>query len=132
MLFRSRGIEDENYAIAYSVGRHVGRWIYCIDALDDLSEDAEKGRYNAFIASYGNTLDEDEKLTLECLLRDESDSAMAMLELAEADENSRAYRIVKNILTESMPRVARAVLGGTYRKPGREDIIKKSQTEGSF
>ena len=65
-------------------------------------------------------------------MRDESDSAMAMLELAEADENSRAYRIVKNILTESMPRVARAVLDGTYRKPGREDIIKKSQTEGSF
>lgn len=126
----ARGIEDENYAIAYSVGRHVGRWIYCIDALDDLAEDAEKGRYNAFIASYGNTLDEDEKLTLECLLRDESDSAMAMLELAEADENSRAYRIVKNILTESMPRVARAVLDGTYRKPGREDVIKKQNTGG--
>ena len=38
----SRGIEGENYAIAYSVGRHVGRWIYCVDALDDLHGDAAK------------------------------------------------------------------------------------------
>lgn len=128
-MLAARGIEDENYAIAYSVGRHVGRWIYCIDALDDLADDAKKGRYNAFIASYGNSLDADEKLTLECLLRDESDSAMAMLALAEADESSRAYRIIKNILTDSMPRVARAVLDGSYRKPGREDITKNRQND---
>jgi hypothetical protein len=131
-MLASRGVEYENYAIAYSVGRHVGRWIYCIDALDDLADDAKKGRYNAFISSYGESLDEAEKLTLECLLRDESDSAMSMLELAEADENSRAYRIIKNILTEGMPRVARAVLNGTYRKPKHEDIIKNSPTEDSF
>ena len=131
-MLASRGIEFENYAIAYSVGRHIGRWIYCIDALDDLAEDAKKGRYNAFIASYGNTLDADEKLTLECLLRDESDSAMAMLDLADVNESSRAYRIVKNILTEGMPRIARAVLGGTYRKPRREEINKISIKEDSF
>lgn len=130
-MLAARGIEDENYAIAYSVGRHVGRWIYCIDALDDLAEDAKKGRYNAFIASYGDSLDEDEKLTLECLLRDESDSAMAMLGLADVDESSRAYRIVKNILTEGMPRVANAVLDGTYRKPRREDVIKDTPQEDS-
>ncbi len=131
-MLAARGIEDENYAIAHSVGRHVGRWIYCIDALDDLAEDAKKGRYNPFIASYGSSLDEDEKLTLECLLRDESDSAMAMLELAEVDESLRAYRIIKNILTNSMPRVARDVLDGNYRKPRREDINKNSVKEDSF
>ena len=131
-MLASRGIEQENYAIAYSVGRHVGRWIYCIDALDDLGEDAKKGRYNAFIASYGDSLDEDEKLTLTCLLCDESDSAMAMLELADADESSRAYRIIKNILTEGMPRVARDVLDGKYRKPRREEVNKISREEGSF
>lgn len=131
-MLACRGIEYENYAIAYSVGRHVGRWIYCIDALDDLADDAKKGRYNAFISSYGETLDENEKLTLECLLRDESDSAMAMLDLAELNEDSRAYRIVKNILTEGMPRVAREVLNGTYRKPRREDINKNSLKEDSI
>ena len=131
-MLASRGIEQENYAIAYSVGRHVGRWIYCIDALDDLADDAKKGRYNAFIASYGDSLDEDEKLTLTCLLCDESDSAMAMLELSDADESSRAYRIIKNILTEGMPRVARDVLDGKYRKPRREEVNKISREEGSF
>ncbi len=120
----ARGIEDENYAIAYSVGRHVGRWIYCIDALDDLADDAKRGRYNAFIVSYGDTLDEGEKLTLRCILRDESDSAAAMLALADADESSRAYRIIKNILTEGMPAVADAVLDGKYKKPERDEINK--------
>ncbi len=121
-MLACRGIEDENYAIAYSVGRHVGRWIYCIDALDDLAEDAKKGRYNAFIASYGDTIDENEKLTLRCLLREESDSAAAMLALAEADESSRAYRIVQNILTKGMPAVAEAVLDGSYKKPERDEM----------
>lgn len=130
-MLACRGIEFENYAIAYAVGHHVGRWIYCIDALDDFDEDVKKGRYNVLIAAYGNELDADARLTLECLLRDESDSAMAMLDLADVDEDSRAYRIVKNILTEGMPRVARAVLDGTYRKPRREDIIKKIPKEDS-
>ncbi len=123
-MLAARRIEDENYAIAYSVGRHVGRWIYCIDALDDLADDAKKGRYNAFIASYGNSIDENEKLTLRCLLRDESDSAAAMLALADADESSRSYRIVKNILTKGMPTVAEAVLDGSYKKPERDEINK--------
>ena len=131
-MLASRGIELENYAIAYSIGRHVGRWIYCIDAIDDLAEDVKKGRYNSFVSTYGTELDADEKLTLECLLRDESDSAMAMLDLADVDEHSRAYRIVKNILTEGMPRIAHAVLDGTYRKPRREDIIKNTQREDSL
>lgn len=131
-MLACRGVEDENYAIAYSVGRHVGRWIYCIDALDDLTGDAKKGRYNPFIASYGDSLDESERLTLECLLGDESDSAMAMLGLAEVNEDSRAYRIIRNILTEGMPRIAREVLNGTYRKPRREDINKNPIKEGSF
>ena len=131
-MLASRGIEFENYAIAYSIGRHVGRWIYCIDAIDDLDEDVKKGRYNSFVSTYGTELDADVKLTLECLLRDESDSAMAMLDLADVDERSRAYRIVKNILTEGMPRIAHAVLEGTYRKPRREDVIKYTPKEDSL
>lgn len=131
-MLAARGIEFENYAIAYSIGRHVGRWIYCIDALDDFSEDAKKGRYNVLTSAYGTTLDADEKMTLECILRDESDSALAMLDLADVDEHSRPYRIVKNILAEGMPRVARAVIDGTYRKPSREDAIKYTHKEDSL
>ena len=131
-MLAARGIEFENYAIAYSIGRHVGRWIYCIDALDDFNEDVKKGRYNVLTAAYGTELDADEKMTLECILRDESDSAMAMLDLADVDEHSRAYRIVKNILTEGMPRIARAVIDGSYRKPRREDAIKYTHKEDSL
>ena len=32
----------------------LGKWIYLIDALDDLDSDFEKGRYNPWIASFGS------------------------------------------------------------------------------
>ena len=56
---------------------------------------------------------------------DECESAAFMLTLAESAADSRAYRIVKNILEDSMPRVTRAVLDGSYRKPARHEITKK-------
>ena len=32
---------------------HLGRWIYLIDAQDDLEEDAQAGRYNPVAARFG-------------------------------------------------------------------------------
>lgn len=32
---------------------NVGKWIYLIDAIDDLDKDKKAGRYNPFIAAYG-------------------------------------------------------------------------------
>lgn len=36
---------------------HLGRWIYLIDALDDLSDDMARGRYNPLAARFGGELD---------------------------------------------------------------------------
>lgn len=42
---------DENL---YSLAYNVGKYIYLIDAVDDLESDAKKKNYNPFIACYGN------------------------------------------------------------------------------
>jgi hypothetical protein len=43
--------EDENlFDLAYL----VGKWVYLIDAIDDLQEDFEKKNYNPFLAAYPN------------------------------------------------------------------------------
>ena len=46
---------------------HLGRWIYLVDALDDLKEDARSGKYNPLIYRFGlreGMLDEDSRQRL--------------------------------------------------------------------
>ena len=50
----SYGITDSKQRIAYTCGYHIGRYIYIIDALDDLDEDLKSGNYNPLLASYGS------------------------------------------------------------------------------
>ena len=111
--------------ICASVGRHVGRWIYCVDALDDLADDAKHGRFNPFLLAYGRAeLTEEEKTTLSCLLDAEAGEASLALELREnfADASHEPMKIVENVLTLGMDDVAGKVLKGTYRKPGKDRI----------
>jgi len=49
----SFGLES-NARIAEQIGWHLGRWLYIIDAIDDLSKDLKKREYNAFIEYYGD------------------------------------------------------------------------------
>ncbi len=119
------GLEDENYEIAKQIGKHIGRWVYFVDAIDDMQEDIKKGRYNPIISAYGGRMpNEDERLTLSCLLGAECNSALSFLSLSESDTDSPEYRIIENTICESMPRVAEAVLNGTYQRSGREDISR--------
>ena len=41
--------DDNLYSLAYNVGRYV----YLIDAVDDIEDDAKRGNYNPFIVKYG-------------------------------------------------------------------------------
>jgi hypothetical protein len=36
----------------------IGRWVYLIDALDDLEEDFKKKNYNPFLVKYGSNFDD--------------------------------------------------------------------------
>ena len=50
----SFGLEGSQARIAREMGRYTGRFVYIIDAADDMGEDAKRGRYNPFLASYGD------------------------------------------------------------------------------
>lgn len=43
--------EEEQKLHLYKIGYHCGRWIYFIDALDDLPADWKKGRFNPYVAA---------------------------------------------------------------------------------
>jgi hypothetical protein len=49
----SFGLEGDKKLIGENCGYHIGRYIYIIDALDDLEQDEAGDNYNPFLARYG-------------------------------------------------------------------------------
>ena len=95
---------------------HLGRWIYLIDARDDLQEDQKSGNYNPVALRFpSNERDKQLAVTLEHsvnLMR----SAAALLELKEYEP------LVQNVLQYGIPMVQRAVLSGEWTRIKKQKI----------
>lgn len=50
----AHGLMGTDYALAYEAGYHIGRFIYILDAVDDLKDDHAKERFNPLIKHYGS------------------------------------------------------------------------------
>ncbi len=53
-VIASFGLEGNAKVIAYEAGYHIGRFIYIIDAVDDLKQDIKKKRFNPLVVHYGS------------------------------------------------------------------------------
>ena len=58
------GLDGSSKRIAFEFGKHIGAWIYLADALDDMRDDAKKGRYNPFLKLYGGRIPNENELSL--------------------------------------------------------------------
>ena len=91
---------------------HVGRWIYLMDAWDDLDEDRKRGRYNPLDVRFEGRARE-ERAYLET-------TAVHSLRLAGSAANLMELGhwtpIVENILYLGLPAVQRAVLDGQWKE----------------
>lgn len=95
---------------------HVGRWIYLLDARDDLEEDKAAGRYNPILARYGGHPEDDAlRLTLDNSL------SLARSAFEMTDFGCRGP-IIGNILYLGMPEVAKAVFDGSWKHYKRNKI----------
>lgn len=54
---------DTQRRVLYEFGYHMGRWIYLIDAADDIQKDAKSGNFNPFISDGGKSVMSAEKIT---------------------------------------------------------------------
>lgn len=91
---------------------HLGRWIYLMDAWDDLKEDKKHGRYNPLDARFqGRAHEEKEYLNA---------TAVHSARLAGAAANLMELGgwtpIVENVLYLGLPAVQNAVLDGSWRE----------------
>ena len=95
---------------------HVGRSVYILDAVDDLSEDLKTGSYNPLrhrLKGGEDTLSAEEKSALRATLNLSQRSACAALSLREPD----AWQpILENILTVGLPEVTELVFSGRWNK----------------
>ena len=121
-LICSYGLDGSDARIAAQLGRGVGKWIYSVDALDDMQGDAKHSRYNPFLLLYGGRAPSAEQLSgiadaLRAALADEAESA---LDLVECDN-----RIIKNIVDNIMFLGLPDVTDGVIRK------LENNKSEGN-
>jgi len=92
----------EQIKISETIGWHLGRWLYIIDALDDFDKDLKKNRYNPFIEYYGdkNNLIKDIEIIEFSLTSslNEINDAFSFLNTNTTVENSCVNPVVLNII----------------------------------
>ena len=98
---------------------HLGRWIYLVDAWDDLEADRKAGRYNPLDARFSGQA-ENERAYVETTMTHSVrliESAANLLELGQLQA------VIENILFRGLPAVQKAVLDGRWKelqKQGRK------------
>ena len=118
------GLEGDLARLARKIGWETGRFVYILDALDDLEKDAEKGRFNPFLLLHGGPLPEEQRCSIEqALIVGLMDLESAFHLLPEAQDPTR-HEILNNILYLGMPSTLKRVLYGECDE--EEDNEQKS------
>ena len=107
----SFGLEGTDEKIMRNIGKHIGRWIYIVDAADDLDEDIKKHRFNAFASLYNGPIPEQEKNTVANSLKLELLAAEPAFDLIDYHELYDIEEIIGNIIYRGMPKAAEKALG---------------------
>jgi hypothetical protein len=93
---------------------HVGRWVYLIDAWDDLERDLRDGGYNPIAERYqGRPREHREEVR--ATLRHSRNLAASAYALVKAE---RWDGIVSNILYLGLPAIEESVFAGQWRRKG--------------
>lgn len=100
---------------------HLGRWIYLIDAQDDLGEDAQAARYNPVAARFGPQGDR------EALERTLNHSLNRMYSAAQLLSFGSRWPVIENILYLGLPLVQRAVFEGSWKQIQKQTIWRQNQ-----
>ena len=113
--------EDPRSRVLAQLLYHLGRWIYLIDARDDLAEDREAGRYNPVAARYGPEGDDEAlKLTL--------DHSLELMGAAfQLGDFGCRTPVLENILYLGLPLVQRAVFDGSWSQIKKQKIWSNRQ-----
>ena len=109
------GETDRDRVLEQLLG-HLGRWIYLIDAVDDMAEDRRAGRYNPVLARFPQWSEEDK-----AYLRHSLEHTRALMGSAFQLLEPNAWTgAVENIIYSGLPGVEELVFTGKWRERQRE------------
>lgn len=91
---------------------HLGRWVYLIDAWDDLAEDREKGNYNPLLARFDGA----PEAHLDELRATLTHSARLCQAAFQLEDFGSWTPVLENILYLGLPGVQEEVLAGRWNK----------------
>lgn len=100
---------------------HLGRWIYLIDARDDLAEDRAACRYNPVAARYGPEGDDP------ALKRTLDHSLELMGAALQLGDFGCRKALLENIIYLGLPLVQRAVLEGSWAEIKKQKIWRNGR-----
>lgn len=90
---------------------HVGRWIYLVDAWDDLEKDRRTGNYNPILARFQGEIEDYQKEYLRTILDRSLELALSASRLLEL---GCWTGVMENILSMGLPTVEEAVFQGRW------------------
>ncbi len=110
----SEGLSDRQAVLARTIGHHIGRWVYLLDAADDFEEDVRRGRYNPLACLYRDpamkTLPQEKREDIRRSLFGELAGVERAFDLLDTAEMPDIGGILSNILYEALPREINRVL----------------------
>ena len=93
------GLAEKHRLVYHTFGYHLGKFIYCIDAIEDYNQDIKNGRYNPYAISYGKQkLTKENIETIKCALLLECRKIESAVNLMPFENRATIENIVKNIV----------------------------------
>lgn len=107
----SYGLEGNEATLCKKIGYHLGKWIYIIDAIDDMKSDAKTGSYNPIINAFGKELEASERDMLRIGLMLELDELSKSVEGLDFSCHRDVEGLMKNTIYMGMVKQTETVLG---------------------
>ncbi|SMC40190.1 DUF5685 family protein [Papillibacter cinnamivorans] len=121
LSFSALGVEDpKRRRPLEQLLYHLGRWIYIVDACDDLAADLKEGNYNPVALRYAlsaSPIAGEALSSLETTLRHSQSLMASAFELVDFGVWSD---ILENMIYLGLPQVTRQVLDGSFRSPAKK------------
>ena len=119
----AHGLEGNNALLARKIGYETGRFIYVLDALDDMEKDAKRGEFNPFLLLYGNVLSSEEREGVRIALLQGLCDLEAAFDLLPQRDDPTAREVLNNILYLGMPGVMNRILEGNREEKRESESI---------
>ncbi len=108
----SHGLDGSLALVAARIGEKMGRFIYIVDAIDDLERDEKSGNFNPILLLYGAKPTDAQREELHDALIACLSDMEAAIDLIDDTDANMSRPVIENILYLGMPATVKRVLYG--------------------